>query len=49
MPLMPGKSRATIGTNIKTEEKAGRPRGQAIAIALNRARKSGARIPYPKR
>ncbi len=39
MPLLKGKSRAAIGTNIKTEEMAGRPRKQAIAIALNTARK----------
>ena len=38
MPLLKGKSRRAIGTNIKTEEAAGRPRKQAIAIALNTAK-----------
>lgn len=38
-------SRAAIGRNIKTEEAAGRPKKQALAIALNTARKAGARIP----
>ena len=42
MPLLPGK--AGIGTNIKTEVAAGKPRKQAIAIALNVARKSGADV-----
>lgn len=38
MPLESGSSREVIGQNIKTEEAAGRPRKQAIAIALNKAR-----------
>jgi hypothetical protein len=33
MPLRKGKK--NIGKNIKTEVKAGRPRKQAIAIAMN--------------
>jgi len=45
MPLKRGTSRKTIGSNIATEEAAGKPRKQAIAIALNTARKSGAKIP----
>ena len=48
MPLKKGKSRKTISKNIRTEIKAGRPRKQAIAIALSTARKSGARIPKKK-
>jgi hypothetical protein len=37
MPLFAGKK--NIGKNIKTEEAAGRPRKQAIAIALSVARR----------
>ena len=43
MPLLKGKK--NIGHNIKTEEAAGKGKKQAIAIALNVARKSGAKIP----
>lgn len=46
MPLMGGKK--NIGHNIKTEEAAGKKPKQAIAIALNVARKSGAHIPKKK-
>jgi hypothetical protein len=53
MPLKKGFSRASIGKNIKMEEKAGRPRKQAIAIALNVARdaamKAGKPSKAPKR
>lgn len=45
MPLERGTSRETIGHNIATEERAGKPKKQAIAIALNTARESGAKIP----
>lgn len=46
MPLLPGKK--NIGKNIKTEVAAGKPLAQAKAIALDTARRSGAKIP-PKR
>lgn len=45
MPLVKSKSKKTIGENIKREESAGKPKKQAIAIALNVARKAGAKIP----
>lgn len=45
MPLLKGKK--NIGRNIKEEEKT-HPRKQAIAIALNVARKSGVKIPKRK-
>ena len=40
MPLKSGKSNKAIGENIKTEEAAGKPRKQAIAIAMSKAGKS---------
>jgi hypothetical protein len=45
MPLKKGTSRETISTNIRRERKASAPPKQAVAIALNTARKSGAKIP----
>lgn len=45
MPLVKSASKKAIGENIKTEEDSGKPKKQAIAIALNVARKSGAKIP----
>jgi hypothetical protein len=49
MPLKAGKSRETIGTNIKEMEAAGHPRAQAVAASLNKARESGAKIPKKPR
>lgn len=40
MPLKTGKSQKAISSNIKTEMAAGKPRRQAIAIALAKAGKS---------
>ena len=38
MPLKKGYSAKTVGKNIATEMKAGRPQAQAVAIALSTAR-----------
>ncbi len=48
MPLIKSKSRKAVSSNIKTEMAAGKPQKQAVAIALNVARKSGAKIPKKK-
>lgn len=48
MPLKKGSSKKTISTNIKEMENSGHKRSQAIAAALNEARKSGAKIPKKK-
>jgi hypothetical protein len=37
MPLKSGKSRKVVSENIKTEIKSGKPKNQAIAIALSEA------------
>ena len=38
MPLKKGKSQEVVGENIKELIKSGRPKDQAIAIALDKAR-----------
>lgn len=40
MPLRGGKSKKTISFNIAELIKSGRPRDQAIAIALDKAKKN---------
>ena len=45
MPLKKGSSKSDISSNIGTEIKSGKKKSQAIAIALDVARKAGARIP----
>ena len=47
MPLKKGYSRKSIGENIKMEEKAGRPKKQAVAIALNVAREAAMKARKP--
>jgi hypothetical protein len=45
VPLKFGAGRKVIGENIAAEEEAGKPPAQAEAIALDKARESGADIP----
>jgi len=40
MPLDKSGSKASVGSNIKTEMAAGRPQKQAIAIALSTQRRA---------
>jgi hypothetical protein len=39
MPLKKGSSRDVISSNIRTEIESGRPRDQAVAIAMSKAGK----------
>ena len=49
MPLKKGYSRKSIGKNIKTEMNAGKPKKQAVAIALNVAEKAKKASSAPKK
>ena len=40
MPLRKGKGKAVISSNIRTEIAHGKPKAQAIAIAMRKAGKS---------
>jgi len=43
MPLKKGYSAKTVSKNIKTEMKSGKPQKQAVAIALETARRAEAK------
>ena len=49
MPLKRGFSKASIAHNIKAERKAGVPKKQAVAIALNVARKAARKAHKPSK
>lgn len=49
MPLKQGYSRKTIGKNIKTELKAGKPKKQAVAIAIETARDAAGEAGQPSK
>ncbi len=48
MPLKKGTSKKIVQANISELVESGRPVDQAVAIALDMARKAGAKIPKKK-
>ncbi len=49
MPLMKGYSKASISKNISAERKAGKPAKQAVAIALDVARRAAVKAGKPSK
>jgi len=49
MPLIKSASKAAVSQNISEMVKAGHPQKQAIAAALDTARKAGGDVPPPKK
>ncbi len=49
MPLIKSKSDKAVGKNIAAEERAGKPRPQAVAIALDVQRRAGGGTPKPQK
>ena len=49
MPLVKSKSRKAIGRNIEIEQAHGKSYQQALAIALDVARRAGAKIPKKRK
>ena len=47
MPIKKGYSKKTVGENIRREIKSGRPKKQAIAIALDTARAAAKKAKKP--
>lgn len=48
MPLKKGTSKKIVASNIREMKSSGRPQKQAVAAALDTARRSGAKIPKKK-
>jgi hypothetical protein len=49
MPLAKGSSKGVVSKNIKEMKAAGHPQKQAVAAALDQARKSGGKSAPPKK